>query len=736
MSEAFPESIGPYLPLRLLGRGGMGEVYHCVDPRGVEVAVKWLHKLGPSSRRRFDIEMRGMKQVDHPRLLSLLDNGEHRGRPYAVVEYIEGKDLAVYGRKLRLRPAQERIRETRRIGVALCEALAELHSHGLVHRDVKPSNVLLDRAGEVHLADLGVLRDLNDPSTNVEGRLIGTAAYAPPEQGRGDAVDHRADIYSLGCTLFFLLTARRPYPEKDRKEVIRSHRRAPIPRASALDPAVPERMDRVIARMMAKRPEDRYADARAARAALAASVPDRAPAPLAGRRRYVDLVSAALSEHGEGIVIRPVGCKGSGRGWLLEVVEELARARGLEVVVARDKKTLSLALKRTPSVVIATRLRVSEGVKSVDIRLRPLGLADLRRTVVSVATRTRHPHRVAERLYRATGGHPGWLLPLLETAKEGQLTLPDELPVPGELLEAVEDLPEDALTVLGALAVLNAPSSPQAASRASGLEAAPHLQTLRAEGLAIEEAGAWRVMGELVCDAVELAGCELGPIKTRAAALLRPRPANMDQTLKELRTLIRVGRLRQVLDEAARGLVEARATGDSKAELELLLIQSRALMDLGRAREAQVHLADASALAHALDLPLRRRASHVLRAQASMSVGGLAASSAALDRLHRAISRVKVKEDPGWRGLALALRARLAAERGDSRSYERALEAQGPITSNILRLRADLELARAAKALGDSTEALRIADATRVEAQQRGWPAIADAAATIALQAQ
>ena len=663
--------------------------------------MKWLHRTKASSRRRFEKEMAAMEAIQHPRLVRLLASGEHRDRPYAVLEYVEGQELSVYGRKLKLRPAQERIREVRRIGVALCEALEALHRHGLVHRDVKPSNVLLTRSGDVRLADLGVIRDLNDPSTAVQGRLIGTAAYAPPEQGRGQEVDHRADLYALGCTLFTVLTGRRPYPQKDRKDVIRAHRRSPVPHARTLDPAVPETMDKVLARLMAKDPRDRYATARDARNALARSGPSGAPAPLAGRRRYVDQVAAALDAHPEGVVVRPVGPRGSGRGWLLEVIEELAVARGRPVVIAREKATLTRGLKRLSAegLVLGTRLNVPSGVPVAEVHLQPLGLAEVRRSVVSVATRTPDPHVVAERLHRATAGHPGWLIPLLEAGSEGALTLPEQLPVPGELNEAAEDLDEPLLETLAALSVVGTPVSKTTLAELCGRACDDDLQRLHAEGLVWEREGAWRPMGSLVAQAARANHLDIELLETKARGL-GPQPAEKADALDEL------------------------------------LRQGRRLLDAGRALDARPLLEDASAMAHAQGRPRKRRASHILRAEATLMIGGHAAPSATADRLHRALSRIKVDEDPGWRALALALRARLAARRGDARSYERALANLPRATSDELRLRAGLHVAWAALEFGDRGDALKRARTVGAEAVMLGWPTLADAASQVEQQAR
>ena len=215
-TSTFPDAIGSYLPLRLLGQGGMAAVYLAVDPRGVEVAVKWLDKGSGRIAQRFAGEIRALKRLKHPNIVRYIDDGHHEGRPYMVIEYVEGQDLFVYADKLRLRPAHERYRETQRIGVALCDALAVVHDADIVHRDVKPSNVLLESNGRVALSDFGVIRDPEEMERTLAGTLIGTTNYCAPEQLRGETVDGRADLYGLGCTLFALLTGQPPYPKRPR----------------------------------------------------------------------------------------------------------------------------------------------------------------------------------------------------------------------------------------------------------------------------------------------------------------------------------------------------------------------------------------------------------------------------------------------------------------------------------------------------------------------------------------
>jgi len=752
--EPFPVAIGPYTPLRLLGRGGMAGVYLCVNEQGLEVAVKWLDASSPRVRQRFDREGQILERLHHPGVVRLHDRGTAQGRPYLVMDYVEGQDLRVYATKLRLRPAHERYREARRIGMALCDALTAVHEVGVVHRDVKPSNVLVDRSGQVRLSDFGVVKDLDayDAEATAVGIIIGTAGYCSPEQIRGGDIDHRADLYGLGCTLFYLLTGQRPYPSKERRRVVQAHLHSPVPSPRSQDPSIPSAFESTVMRLMAKDPEDRYPNAVAARAALESGGSQGAPPPLAGRRRYVDAVARILDEVPERPrVIQAVGPSGSGRRWLLEVVEDLARRRGLDFVVARDPATLTAALSRLDRgehLAVATRLPVGERYDVERIVLEPMGLADVRRTVVSVAPETPEPHAVAERLYRASGGHPAWLLCLLDAHRdETSIVLPPHIPVPPLAEDAVEDLDFEPAEVLGAIAVLEIPASARLLEQVCQFPVDESLEALAEGGLAFEQASRWSVLGEVVGRAARAAIPDEIAVHRRAAAALERMPGERARarTHRELAgefehpapaegllELHLQGRFAEARQDALEDLGRARGRRDRGEELATLRVLGWMLLDQGRARLAESRLADAVALARALERPGERRAAHILRAAATLDArpGAPGSAASALDRIHRALTRVAVQSDElgGWVVYASAVRARAAASIGDARSWERALaqadEGLGGLVP-ALRLRTELELARSCLLAGLKDEALRRADHCGADAATRGWAGMA-----------
>jgi len=266
-NAGLPIVLGEYELLEELGRGGMGRVFLARHTRlDRVVALKLLPKsrLGdPQAMARFEREMRAIGRLSHPRIVHAYDAREIDGQPALVMEFVDGFDLAELVRRvvpLRVLDACELARQA-----AL--ALQCAHEHGLVHRDVKPSNLILSRAGEVKLLDLGLSRLCAETATGEEltgpELFMGTADYIAPEQARDShAVDGRADIYSLGCTLYKLLTGRPPFSGPEYRgafDKLTAHVSKPAPPVRNDAPEVPDELAAVLARMLAKRPEDRYA---------------------------------------------------------------------------------------------------------------------------------------------------------------------------------------------------------------------------------------------------------------------------------------------------------------------------------------------------------------------------------------------------------------------------------------------------------------------------------------------
>ncbi len=237
----------------LLGRGGMSVVYRAEDVRlKRKVALKLLApELAEDERfrERFLRESELAASLDHPSIVPIYDAGEVDGQLYIAMRYVEGTDL----KKLLHEGALEPKRALALLS-QLADALDAAHARGLVHRDVKPSNALLDTAGHLYLADFGLTKSASDRSAlTLTGRIIGTVDYAAPEQIEGKGVDGRADTYSLGCLLYECLAGEVPYPRDSELAVLWAHVHEPPPTLAAY-PA----LDPVIAKAMAKDREDRY----------------------------------------------------------------------------------------------------------------------------------------------------------------------------------------------------------------------------------------------------------------------------------------------------------------------------------------------------------------------------------------------------------------------------------------------------------------------------------------------
>ena len=455
-----PERIGPYHVEELVGRGGMAAVYRCRDEAGEVVAVKWLHMPSPALEQRFDLEIRALARIEHRSVVRWLGQGSHEGRPYLVMEYLEGEDLRLWTHRARRLPPLERRRRVRQLAARLCEALAHLHKAGLVHRDVKPSNVLVLADDLAVLTDFGVVKDLADDGATAVGVVVGTLNYASPEQLRGDPVDARTDLYGLGCTLYYMLTGRVPFEQAEQAELVLAHlTRPPLP-PSHHDPTIPADLEQVVLRLMAKVPAERYASAVEVAAALSAN-PTPAGVPLAGRKRAVRQMAEALEivGAGRGCVVRVSGRPGTGKGWVSSTLQEGAARRDLPFLEPRETSALEAALARLDdgeALLVVTELPVTE--PDLLIQLEPLRRADIRRSVVAAAPEARDSAALAERLYRATGGLPVLLLPLLERLDEDHGALDGPLPFI-TVDRWLDPLDLDCLEILQAVAVTPGPLS-------------------------------------------------------------------------------------------------------------------------------------------------------------------------------------------------------------------------------------------------------------------------------------
>jgi hypothetical protein len=267
---------------RRLGRGGMGILYLAIEARlERHVALKLIAPEAAADEvfaRRFAEESKIAASIEHPNVVPIYAAGEEGGIPYIAMRYVSGSDL---GRRLaregRLEPAAAAA-----LIAQVGSGLDAIHAAGLIHRDVKPANVLLGETGgedHAYITDFGVARNVSTESGLTQtGRFVGTLDYVAPEQISAGAVDARADVYALGCLLFKLLTGEVPYPRDGEAARLYAHLNDPAPAPSLHATAVPMALDDVAIRAISKAPEDRYPSAgdlgRAAVAALSGSQPD------------------------------------------------------------------------------------------------------------------------------------------------------------------------------------------------------------------------------------------------------------------------------------------------------------------------------------------------------------------------------------------------------------------------------------------------------------------------------
>jgi len=250
-------TLGPYRILERIGRGGMATVHKAYQPaldRYVALKVLPAHLTDePGFAERFRREARAVAKLEHPHILPIHDYGQEGELTYIAMRYVEGGTLKdLLGKPLELRLIVDLIGQ---IGGALDHA----HEHGIVHRDVKPSNVLLDRGNWALLTDFGVARMVEaTQELTGTGVGVGTPAYMSPEQGQGKKVDRRSDVYSLGVVLYEMLTGRVPFEAETPLAVVWKHVNEPLPLPRSINPEIPEAVERVVLKTMAKGPVDRF----------------------------------------------------------------------------------------------------------------------------------------------------------------------------------------------------------------------------------------------------------------------------------------------------------------------------------------------------------------------------------------------------------------------------------------------------------------------------------------------
>jgi serine/threonine protein kinase len=250
------DSVGRWLLEDMLGEGGMGRVYRATDASGSQAAVKIVKaELARDQifRRRFEREAKVAQRVDHPHVVPVIEAGEHEGLPYLAQVFIDGGSLEDRIKRDGTLPLSEAVR----ICTAVASGLDALHTEGLIHRDVKPANILLDDDGTPYIADFGLAKDRDASVLTKAGQALGSMDSMAPEQIRGEEVSAQTDVYALGCVMFECLSGKPPFADRQGMRILWAHLQEDPPDPLAERDDVPADVAWALKQALAKEPEQR-----------------------------------------------------------------------------------------------------------------------------------------------------------------------------------------------------------------------------------------------------------------------------------------------------------------------------------------------------------------------------------------------------------------------------------------------------------------------------------------------
>jgi len=628
-------TIGPYKIVHLIGKGAMAEVYLCTDQEDNHVAVKWLSS-SISNEARFSSEIDALFHFRHEHIIPIISQGIQDNRPFFAMRYIDGFDGRFFAEKLQQRPPSERHEKCCLIGKQIAQALHYIHEQGFIHRDVKPSNILIDVYDNAILTDFGTIKDCNiqDSEETLPGILIGTPFYAAPEQILGEKITPKVDQFALGVTLYFLLVNKRPFDTIERLQS--------FPAPSVYDPSIPASIEACILRLMATNPEDRFPDLKQVIEAL--STDRKVGVPLAGRQQILKQISHCIHRvvQGEKLLVRMIGFPGAGRNWAADTLYNGSLRRGIDVFEIVDSRSAIIAQNRLqweqPILIIDRDGRSTyPGVPLITIEIAPLCLADIRRSLYAYAAQTENLSQQAEHLSRLTGGLPVLLIPLLQRySKENNFSLPQTLPILPEVQQFFQGLDWEEIEVLAALSISSNPLTDKEIETITLLLPKEILCRLHNKGLCLHQENTWTITNELFALEAKRLAPDLETLQSRLE-LLNLQVPSIDIRLEtvEIENLCALGQLASAKKRAVQLTQITQHSSDRRLYCNALLLLGKVYLDIGSIRKAEALFADLSALSKALQYDDIRYLSHTYRARLSLEKHNSSRSgaAAAVDRL-------------------------------------------------------------------------------------------------------